>query len=288
MNTLLAIGLGYSAKEIALRLKQDGWRIIGTARSENSLRAIQAMGCDAVPFEGEAASSALAEAMNEATHLLVSAAPGENGDPVLRCHSGDLAKAPYLKWIGYLSTIGVYGDHEGAWVDESTEPRPASQRSIWRLAAEDAWRAFADGRSIALQIFRLAGIYGPGRNQFEKLRAGREKRIYKPGQVFNRIHVADIASTVIAGIEAGSSATGVFNVTDDEPAPPQDVIAYAAGLLGMEPPPLVDWNEADMSPMARSFYSENKRVRNERIKRELGMTLSFPTYREGLKTLTEQ
>jgi nucleoside-diphosphate-sugar epimerase len=288
MNTLLAIGLGYSATEIAPRLRQAGWRIIGSGRGEDRLRAIRAKGYDAVPFDGESPSPALAEAMSEATHLLISTAPAAKGDPVLRWHSDDLAKAPHLKWIGYLSTIGVYGDHEGAWVDETTPPQPSSDRSIGRLGAENAWQSFAEDRGTTLQIFRLAGIYGPGRNQFEKLRAGREQRIYKPGQVFNRIHVDDIAATVIAGIEAGNAASGVFNVTDDEPAPPQDVIAYAAELLGMEPPPLVDWNEADMSPMARSFYSENKRVRNERIKKELGVRLNYPTYREGLRALLDE
>ncbi len=285
MSTLLAIGLGYSASEIAPRLKQSGWRIIGTARSAEGLRAIQSKGFEAVSFDGKSPSLALAHAMKEATHLLISAAPDAAGDPVLRCHAGDLANASQLSWIGYLSTIGVYGDHQGGWVDETTPPNPSSQRSILRLAAEHAWQSFASERDITLQIFRLAGIYGPGRNQFEKLRAGRERRIHKPGQVFNRIHVADIATTVIAGIGAGPTAGGIFNVTDDEPAPPQDVIAYAAELLGMEPPPLVDWNDADMSPMARSFYSENKRVRNARIKRELGVTLGYPTYREGLRSL---
>ena len=285
MKTLLAVGLGYSAREIASRLSQDEWRIIGTGRSDESLRAIDTQGYDAVQFDGEKVSPALAQAISEATHLLVSASPDAAGDPMLRHHAVDLANASQLTWIGYLSTIGVYGDHQGGWVDETTTPNPSSQRSILRLAAEEAWQSFASEHDIALQIFRLAGIYGPGRNQFEKLRAGRERRIHKPGQVFNRIHVADIATTVIAGIEKADAASGVFNVTDDEPAPPQDVIAYAAELLELEPPPLVDWNEADMSPMARSFYSENKRVRNERIKQELGVTLTHSTYRDGLRAL---
>lgn len=336
MSTLLAVGLGYSAKEVAAELKKggqvlsplprgeslppartgggaqrrvrgselspdlspspqssphgrggDGWRIIGTSRSAEGAADIEALGFEAVQFDSRYPSAELAAAIAETTHILVSAAPDADGDPLLRCHESGLAEARNLSWIGYLSTIGVYGDHDGAWVDETTPPAPGSQRSIWRLAAEHAWQRFAHERGITLQIFRLAGIYGPGRNQFEKLRAGRERRIYKSGQVFNRIHVEDIAQTVIAGIAAGTAASGVFNVTDDEPAPPQDVIAYAAELLGMEPPPLIDWREAGMSPMAQSFYAENKRVRNARIKAALGIELRYPTYREGLKALID-
>jgi nucleoside-diphosphate-sugar epimerase len=283
MNSLLAVGLGYSASALAARLQ--GWRIIGTARSEDSLGAISAKGYEPVIFAGEAPSLELRSAIGETTHLIVSAPPDAHGDPLLRHHAGDLLHAPKLSWIGYLSTIGVYGDHLGGWVDETTPPSPISQRSRWRLDAEKAWAAFAAQRGVTLQIFRLAGIYGPGRNQLERLLAGQERRIEKPGQVFNRIHVADIAAAVEAGIHAGAEAQGVFNVTDDEPASPQDVIAYAAELLGLEPPPLVPWDKAELSPMARSFYAENKRVRNERIKRELGVTLAYPTYREGLRAL---
>lgn len=307
MKTLLAVGLGYSAKEIAARLahgipphppasggrgrreapgeEENRWRIAGTARGAESLEAIRALGYEALPFTGDAPSVELARAIGEATHLLISAAPDEAGDPLLAQHRADLEAAPNLQWIGYLSTIGVYGDHQGAWVDEATPPRPVSQRSRWRLDAEQAWTNFAAARGLPVQIFRLAGIYGPGRNPLERMKAGRERTIVKPGQVFNRIHVADIATTVIAGIEKGARATGVFNVTDDEPAAPEDVAACAANLLGIDPPPLVPWEEAEptMTPMARSFYSETKRVRNERIKRELGVQLSYATYREGLR-----
>jgi nucleoside-diphosphate-sugar epimerase len=219
--------------------------------------------------------------------VLISAPPGAEGDPVLRHHSRDLARAPGLVWLGYLSTIGVYGDHGGEWVDETTPPTPSSERSRKRLAAEQAWQSSAEAHRITLQIFRLAGIYGPGRNALEKISSGRERRILKPGQVFNRIHVEDIASVVEAGIHAGNAASGVFNVTDDEPAPPQDVSAFAAELLGREPPPLTPWEEAreTMSEMAQSFYAENKRVRNDRIKQTLGVALKFPTYREGLRAI---
>jgi nucleoside-diphosphate-sugar epimerase len=283
MTTLLAVGLGYSAAAIAARL--DGWRIIGTARSGSGLAEIASKGHEAVSFDGSAPSPALRSVIGEATHLLVSAPPEADGDPLLRRHADDLRRAPNLVWIGYLSTVGVYGDHQGAWVDETTPPSPISLRSRWRWEAEQAWQAFAAETGRVSQIYRLAGIYGPGRNSLERLRAGQERRIEKPGQVFNRTHVADIAVIVEAGIRAAGRATGIFNVADDEPALPQDVIAYAAELLGLEPPPLIAWDQADLSPMAKSFYAENKRVRNERIKRDLGVTLIYPTYREGLRAL---
>ncbi len=290
MNTLLAIGLGYTAKEIAVRLNSDCWRIIGTSRNAEGVAEIEGLGYEALQFAGDAPSAGLSQVIAEATHILHSAPPSAAGDPLLIHHEADLASAPKLEWTGYLSTIGVYGDTGGAWVDETAAPNPGSERSRQRWAAEQAWMDFAARRTgMTLQIFRLAGIYGPGRNALERLRKGREKRIDKPSQVFNRIHRDDIAATVIAGICAGAKARGVFNVTDDEPAPPQDVVTYAAELLGIEPPPLIPWEEAEktMTPMARSFYLETKRVRNGRIKRELGVALSYPTYREGLRAIAE-
>jgi nucleoside-diphosphate-sugar epimerase len=285
MTTLLAVGLGYSARAVAGRLAGQGWRVIGTARSDAGLQAIREQGYDAVSFNGDAPSAELKAAIGEASHLLVCAAPGKEGDPLLAHHRDDLEGAAGLKWIGYLSTIGVYGDAQGAWIDETATPQPVSQRSKWRLAAEQGWQDFAARHGAVLQIFRLAGIYGPGRNPLERMRKGQERTIYKPGQVFNRIHVADIATTVIAGIEAGAGATGIFNVTDDEPAAPQDVANFCAKLLDIEPPPIVPFEQAEMTPMARSFYGETKRVRNDRIKRDLGVTLEYPTYREGLSSL---
>ncbi len=284
MNTLLALGLGYSASAIAAHLSGPEWRIIGTARSEEGVRAIEAKGYRAILFDGDHPSPALGDALREATHLLLSAPPGEHGDPLLHLHRDDLEAARDLDWIGYLSTIGVYGDHQGGWVDETTPPTPGSLRSKQRFHAENAWIEFAEAQGVTLQIFRLAGIYGPGRNSLERLIAGQEKRIDKPEQVFNRIHVADIVAVVEAGIGAGG-VTGVFNVADDAPAPPQDVVTFAAELLGVEPPPLIPWNEADLSPMARSFYMETKRVRNRRIKDVLGVTLLYPTFRAGLRAL---
>ena len=191
-------------------------------------------------------------------------------------------EAPALRWIGYLSTVGVYGDHGGAWVDETTPLAPASRRSRERCEAEAAWQAFADARGVPLAILRLSGIYGPGRSPFDKLRAGTARRLVKPGQVFNRIHVHDIAGALIH--LAASRTGGVFNVTDDEPAPPQDVVAHAARLGGFPLPPAIDFATADLTPMARSFYGENKRVSNSKLKQS-GYAMIFPTFREGLAAL---
>lgn len=280
MTHLLAVGLGYSAERVAKRLASEGWRITGSSRSINGAERIRRCGYDAVAFDGTARSADLEQAIASATHLLVSAAPDAHGDPLLRWHADDIARSSSLTWIGYLSTVGVYGDHGGAWVDETTPPAPISERGQRRVEAERAWLALDSARR-AVQVFRLAGIYGPGQNQVEAIRRGEARRIIKPGQVFNRIHVDDIAGAVIAGLRT-PSARGVFNIADDLPAPPEDVIVYAASLLDIAPPPAVPFAEAEMTPMARSFYSEVKRVANVRAKRELGWTLSYPTYREGL------
>jgi nucleoside-diphosphate-sugar epimerase len=287
MNTLLALGFGYSASAIAAQLSGPEWRIFGTARDEGGMCRVAVRGHRAIGFDGIEPSRSLHSVLRETTHLLLSAPPGDEGDPLLHLHRDDLEAARELDWIGYLSTIGVYGDHQGAWVDETTPPTPGSARSKLRLQAENAWIEFAEAQGVSLQIFRLAGIYGPGRNALERLIAGQERRIDKPEQVFNRIHLADIVAVIGAGIRAGA-ISGVFNVTDDEPAAPQEVIAFAAELLGMEPPPLIPWDEAELSSMARSFYLETKRVRNRRIKDMLGVTLTYPTYREGLRALAAE
>jgi len=283
MTKFVAVGLGYSAKATAANLAAQGWHIAGTARGADGLAAIRARGYEAVPFSGDAPSAALGKALREATHLLLSAPPGVGGDPLIAHHRDDLEAASGLTWIGYLSTIGVYGDRDGGWVDEDTPPVPSAERSQARLTAEQAWQAFGASRGVPVAVMRLSGIYGPGRSAVDRLRAGSERRVSKPGQVFNRIHVADIAGAIEASI--ARRIGGVFNITDDEPAPPQDVITFAAELLGIEPPPLVDWRDADLTPMGRSFYTENRRVRNERMKTVLGVTLRYPTYREGLRDL---
>jgi nucleoside-diphosphate-sugar epimerase len=270
--TLLSIGHGYSAQWLGLRLVQDGWRVIGTSR-----RARIVDGVEMRVWPGDD----LGDAIETATHILSSVAPGPDGDPVLAELGPALAAAP-AGWVGYLSTTGVYGDHGGDWIDEATPPRPSSERGAARIAAEQAWRSLG----LPLHVFRLAGIYGPGRGPFEKIRNGTARRIVKKGQVFSRVHVDDIATVLMASMK--QPQPGLYNVADDEPAPPQDVIAQAAQLLGFPVPPEVAFDEADMSPMARSFYADSKRVRNDRIKERLGVRLRYPTYREGLRAILDE
>lgn len=284
MSELLCFGLGYSAAATAALQAADGWRISGTSTSVEGAHTLEREGYRACVFDGHGPSETVRGLVKTATHVLVSAPPDHAGDPVLLHHARDLANAPRLEWIGYLSTIGVYGDHRGAWVDETTPAHPSSQRSIRRLEAENAWIEFSARTGRRLQIFRLAGIYGPGRSPLDAVRAGTARRIIKPGQVFNRIHVDDIAAAVRRGM-AGAGTHTVYNVTDDLPAPPQDVVAFAASLLGAPEPPELTIEQANLSSMAASFYAENKRVRNDRLKQDLGVALSYPTYREGLRSL---
>ena len=285
MSHALIFGCGYSGRAIAAELIAAGWRVSGTTRSDDGAQGLAPVGVEAHVFEGDRPSTSVHRALETATHVIASIAPTADGDPVLAHHTDDLANATKLEWIGYLSTVGVYGDHGGAWVDGTIPPRPVSARSRQRLDAERAWQDLSGRLGVPLQIFRLSGIYGPGRGVIEKLRAGTARRLVKPGQIFNRIHVADIAGAVAAGI-AHPEVGGIVNVTDDLPAPPQDVVAYAADLLGVHPPPEIPFETADLTSMARSFYGENKRVANARLKRELGYALRHPTYREGLASLT--
>lgn len=279
---LLVFGLGYSSQAFVRRVRPRFREIVGTVRSADKARALASSDPTIRLFPGD--EDALAADIAWADSLLVSIPPDEDGDPVLRRFRTEIAAAPRLRWIGYLSTIGVYGDHGGAWIDETTTPRPVSRRSRWRLAADEAWLGFGRESGKAVQIFRLAGIYGPGRTAFDKLAAGTAQRLVKPGQVFNRIHVEDIAAALEASLER-PRAGAIYNVTDDEPAPPQDVIAHAAELAGMPPPPELAFAEAELSPMALSFWGENKRVGNRLLRNELGVTLGYPTYREGLAGL---
>lgn len=259
----------------------QGWRIIGTTRSTEKAAKLAETGIEPLIFPGED----VAEAMAQASHLLISAGPTADGDPVLNA-AGDLIRdqASRFEWVGYLSTTGVYGDHQGGWVDEDTPLTPATRRGQWRKEAEAAWAAIP---GLPLHIFRLAGIYGPGRGPFAKVRAGTARRIIKEGQVFSRTHVDDIAQIVAASI-AMPSPGRAYNVCDDDPAPPQEVIAHAAELLGLPVPPAIPFETAEMTPMARSFYAESKRVRNDRIKTELGVKLKYPSYHEGLAALLAQ
>ena len=280
---LFVFGLGYSARAIVRQLRVQCDSVGGTTRSDRGVAAIRELGVDAYLFDGERPGPGIKEALRATSRLLVSIGPNAKGDPALNHHGADLAAAADLRWIGYLSTVGVYGNHDGAWVNEESPCRPVSDRSRWRLAAETRWRETATELGVPLAIFRLSGIYGPGRNGFVNLTTGRAKRIIKPGQVFNRIYVDDIASAVTLATE--QKADGIFNITDNEPAPPQDVVAYAADLMGVTPPPEIDFAAADMTAMARTFYGDNKRVSNARAKAELGWAPSMPTYREALTTL---
>jgi nucleoside-diphosphate-sugar epimerase len=280
---VFVFGLGYTGLAFARALREAGVAVGGTVRSADKAEALRSEGIKALVFDGSTRSTAVAAALADATHVVVTISQGQGGDPVLAAHGDDLAAAPRLAWVGYLSTVGVYGDHGGAWIDEETPPDPRIARAAARIAAEDAWQRLGADRGVPVGIFRLAGIYGPGRNPFVKLAEGSAHRIVKPGQVFNRIHVADIAATLRAAMARPADRT--YNVADDEPAPPQDVIAHAAELMGVAPPPEVAFAEADLSPMARSFYEGNRRIANRRIRDELGVTLAYPTYRDGLAAL---
>lgn len=279
-GNLLSFGHGFSARALARRLVPEGWRVIGTTRDPGKARAMEEQGARPV-FWGTPDVEA---ALTRATHILISAAPGPEGDPVLARYGDAIrAAAPRLAWAGYLSTTGVYGDHAGGWVDEDTPTDPGTARGRARVKAEAAWQAVPD---LPLHIFRLAGIYGPGRGPFEKVRRGTARRIIKPGQVFGRIHVDDIAQVLDASI-ARPRPGAIYNVCDDDPAPPEHVIEYAAHLLGLPVPPAIAYDEAEMTPMARSFYAESRRVRNDLIKDELGVRLSHPDYKSGLRALLD-
>jgi nucleoside-diphosphate-sugar epimerase len=283
MSTLLCLGLGYCARHYVAELGSRFARIVGTSRKPRPARGVEML-----PFDGATPSSALREAAGAASHVLVSAAPDRNGDPVLRTLGPDLSESRHLRSIVYLSSLGVYGDHGGAWIDETAATVPAHERGGSRLATEQDWQALGAGRDVPVAVLRLAGIYGPGQNVFVRLREGRAHRVDKPGHVFNRIHVADIARAIEAAV--AQRAGGVFNVCDDEPAAVSDPILFAATLSGIEPPPLLSWQEAQatLSPMALSFYATCNRVRNDRLKNELGVSLRHPTYREGLRALFDE
>jgi nucleoside-diphosphate-sugar epimerase len=274
---LLIFGYGYSSHAFVARYGDIFSQISATTRSADKAKEMK--GVTPVLF------SEAGEALSAADVVLVSAPPDAESDPVLRLYEEGFETANVSR-IVYLSTVGVYGDHKGAWVDEETPCVPVAERSHARLAAEEAWADCAADAGAELDILRLSGIYGPGRNALANLRDGMARRIIKPDQVFNRIHVADIADAIAACIARGEQGQ-IYNVTDDEPAPPQDVVTYAAQLLGVEPPPERDFFTTEMSPMARSFYGENKRVSNARIKRDLGFEFSYPTYREGLRALLD-
>jgi nucleoside-diphosphate-sugar epimerase len=283
---LFCFGLGFSAAHFTDAYGDRFARIAGTTRAADKRDAWEAKGVAMRLFPGEGDAAGIAADIADSDALLVSISPDEGVDPVLRAHAEAIAAAPRLRWIGYLSTVGVYGDHGGAWIDETTPVAPASTRSRERVAVEREWLEFGARSGKPVHVFRLAGIYGPGRNAVRQLKAGTARRIVKPGQVFNRIHVEDIARTLLASMEK-PRAGAIYNVCDDEPAPPQDVVAFAAACLGVPPPPETPFEDADLSPMGRSFYGECKRVSNRLIREELGVELAYPTYREAMRDLAE-
>lgn len=276
-GTLLSLGHGYSARSLEDRLLPRGWTIIGTTRSPDKAAQMEARGLTPLIWPGSPLP------LERATHLLTSVAPG-NGDPVLAAHEAEIAAASHLQWVGYLSTVGVYGDRQGGWVNEDAKLDATSARSVARIRAEAAWQALCDRAGLRLHIFRLAGIYGPGRGPFEKLRSGRAQMVIKPGQYFSRIHYDDIGQALDLAIHSDQPSR-IWNLCDDAPAPPQDVLRHAAALLHMAPPPEVPFDQAEMSPMARSFYADSKRVHNDRIKRDLGLKLIHPDYQTGLAAI---
>ena len=281
---LLCLGYGYTAQFLARRLREKGWRIAGTARTPEKAAALAAQGAEAVAWDKSGVDGA---AVRDAHAILISAPPGEEGCPAFAAASEAIAaRGENMQWIGYLSTNGVYGDHGGAWVSEESELRAASPRAVRRIEAEKAWRALAGKHNLPLIVFRLPGIYVPGRSALDTVREGAAKRVYKQGQVFSRMHVEDIAAALEASMKR-PRAFDLYNLADDEPAPPQDVVEYACRLLGVAPPPLVPLEEAELSAMAKSFYADNKRVSNRRMKEALGVALSYPTYREGLDALAK-
>jgi len=284
---LFVFGMGFSAKAAARAvLERDAEAVVsGTTRSIESAAALTRQGIGAHIFDGEKPGATLRPDLLAATHAVFSIAPGAFGDPALLHHRAELDAAPALRWLCYYSTVGVYGDFGGAWIDETAPLVPRNERSDRRVLAENAWRTYAAERGLPLAILRLAGIYGPGRSTFDKLRDGTARRTVKPGQVFNRIHVEDIGR--VTALAAEAQLNGTFNLADDEPAPPQDLVTHAAQMLGIEPPPEQDFATAQMTPMQRSFYADNKRVSNAAIKQALGIDLLYPTYRDGLAAIFE-
>jgi nucleoside-diphosphate-sugar epimerase len=285
MPRLFCFGLGYTARALARRLIAESWQVAGTTRAPDKQARLAVEGLQVHLFGRGRPLSDAAAALAGTTHLLTSIPPDEIGDPVLDHHLADLRGCATLRWAGYLGTTGVYGDRGGAWVSEENAVAPTMVRTRRRAAAEERWLH----SGLPVHLFRLAGIYGPGpgRNALEAVRAGTARRIVKPGQVFGRVHVDDIVQVLCASI-ARPNPGAVYNVADDEPAPPQDVIAFACELLGVAPPPEVPYEEAELSPMARSFYADNRRIANARIKRELGVSLHYPSYRDGLRAILEQ
>jgi len=284
---LFCFGYGYSCDYLGASLKQQGWAISGTTRDRDKRASLREMGVKAYLFDYETPLADPLYMMRDVTHVLISTPPNDDGDPTFLAHAQDILKLPNIEWVGYLSTTSTYGDRDGGWVDEASEARPSTKRGSRRLRAEDQWLSLYANHNVPVHIFRLAGIYGPGRSALDSVRSGIARRIDKPGQAFSRIHVEDIVQTLLASMKA-PRAGEVYNVCDDMPAPSHEVIYYACSLLGIEPPPLLPFDRADLAPITRSFYTDNKRVRNDKIKIELGVRLKYPHYKAGLKACADR
>jgi hypothetical protein len=284
-DRLFCFGYGYTCDFLGGTLKSidPSWELAGTTRDLAKRNALRERGIDAYLFDSERPLGDPLLMMQGVTHLLISTPPDHEGDIVHRIHMDDILRIPTLKWIGYLSTTGVYGDRDGATVDEGSEISPNTIRGTRRAVAESQWVSTARARNLPLRIFRLAGIYGPGRSAIDSVRAGIARRIIKPGHAFSRIHVEDIVQTLMASFSHPAKPAEVYNVVDDEAAPSHEVIAYASRLLGKDPPPLIRFEDANLAPITLSFYSDNKRVKNAKIKTDLGVKLAYPNYRLGLE-----
>ena len=287
MNHLFCLGMGYTARRLAQRLQAEGWRVTGSCRTRDKAQSLRREGFTPLLFDSDRPIETLSAHLSGVTHILTSVPPEEAGCPIAGLYGGEIAQhARGIVWVGYLSSTGIYGDRAGKTVDEDTPPAPTTHRGRYRLKAERQWLGLYRSCRLAVHIFRLAGLYGPGRNALEQVRAGRARRIVKPGQVFNRIHIDDVVGILKSSIDQ-PKPVATYNLCDDEPCPPQDVIAHASRLLGRDPPPDIAFDTALLSPMAASFYAENKRVANNRIKSELGYRLRYRTYREGLIALLD-
>ncbi len=281
---LFCFGLGFSSQALAKRLLPYGWDVSGTVRREHD--EIKAKNISVCPFDGSHPTPEISEAISRATHLLITIPPQPSGDVVLENFGEEISKARHLQWIGYISSTGVYGDTKGEWVDESSPLLASTDRNLRRIEVESAWLKIGQDHGLPVIIFRCVGIYGPGRNLLVSVRQGSARRIDKPGLVFSRVHSEDLVQTLETSMRKPQPGE-IYNVSDDCPSHPAEAVEYACGLLGVEPPPLVSYEKADLSPIAWGFYTTNKRISNKKIKQELGVKLRYPDYRLGLRALLE-
>lgn len=279
---LFCFGYGYSCDDLGQSLMRDGWAVAGTTRDHDKWRFLKSQGVKSYLFDYEQPLEDPIHFLRGTTHLLISTPPSDDGDPTFLVHANDILQIPSIEWVGYLSSTSVYGDREGAWVDENSEIRPSSKRGSRRAKAEEQWLSLYRKNGLPVHVFRLAGIYGPGRCALDSVRAGIARRIDKPGHAFSRIHVDDIVQVLRASM-ANPHPGAAYNLADDLAAPSHEVIRAACDMMGIAPPPLIPYDEADMAPIARSFYADNKRIKNDRIKTDLGVALKYPTYVEGLQ-----